>query len=151
MSESQDRARAKWKKNNPQKYKETKAKWQKDNPQKHSEANAKWRKKNPLYGSRNGRKWRANNAEIVTKKNRERKKLHRELKQKLVDIFGGKCVKCGYDRCPAALDFHHPNPAIKEKSVCSLIDSSFDQAVEEAKKCILLCSNCHDEIHYFDD
>ena len=71
-----------------------------------------------------------------------RKKL-----RKLRDHFGGKCVICGYDKCYDALDFHHEDPLIKEKSITGMAHKSFEKLVEEAKKCILVCANCHREIH----
>lgn len=57
---------------------------------------------------------------------------------------GGKCVVCGYDRCASALDFHHINPANKLGIVSRLGPK---KAESEAMKCVLICSNCHREIH----
>jgi len=50
------------------------------------------------------------------------------------------CDLCGYNKCGAALDFHHRDPKEKEHRVW--VPSS-----EEAEKCDLLCSNCHHEVH----
>lgn len=59
---------------------------------------------------------------------------------------GGQCVRCGYDTCMQALEFHHLDPTKKETIISS--DSiTVEQAIEESKKCILLCSNCHKELH----
>jgi hypothetical protein len=69
-----------------------------------------------------------------------------EIKQILVDERGGKCEQCGYDRCIAALQFHHRDPAQKAAQVSKL--KSLTKARAEAKKCDLLCSNCHDEITF---
>ena len=65
---------------------------------------------------------------------------------------GGRCSRCGYDKCLDALDFHHLDPSKKIKarngSVTNLVRSvGIKIAIEEAKKCILLCSNCHREEH----
>lgn len=61
-------------------------------------------------------------------------------------IYGGHCVRCGYDTCIQALDFHHTDPAQKDTIVSS--DSiTLEKAIEESKKCILLCANCHKEFH----
>ena len=61
-------------------------------------------------------------------------------------IYGGKCVRCGYDICTAALEFHHLDPTIKDTIISS--DSiTLEKAIEESKKCILICSNCHKEFH----
>jgi hypothetical protein len=72
--------------------------------------------------------------------------LKRELKIKL----GGKCSKCGYDKSFYALDFHH-NQGAKEGNVSRLIkDFSKQKALKEIEKCILLCANCHRELHHED-
>lgn len=70
---------------------------------------------------------------------------HKRIKQRLVAAFGGKCSICGYNRSNAALDFHHENPEQKEGEITKM--NRFDKAFEEAKKCILVCANCHREIH----
>lgn len=55
-------------------------------------------------------------------------------------------MRCGYDTCMQALEFHHLDPTKKETIISS--DSiTVEQAIEESKKCILLCSNCHKELH----
>jgi len=76
------------------------------------------------------------------------RKRQRKIKEQSIAYKGGKCVKCGYDKCPAALQFHHLDPTKKEftLSKCSL--TSFEKVKSELDKCILLCSNCHAELHY---
>lgn len=65
------------------------------------------------------------------------------------EIFykGGKCCKCGYDKCVDALEFHHENPNEKEFKLGSGNTVSWQEYKEEVLKCILVCSNCHKEIH----
>lgn len=63
----------------------------------------------------------------------------------LVETKGGKCQVCGYNKCIAALDFHHLDPKIKDKKPIGIM--YLEEALEEIKKCILVCSNCHREIH----
>jgi hypothetical protein len=71
----------------------------------------------------------------------------KELKKKLVEHFGGECMKCGYDRCLAALDFHHLDPQTKKFGIgYKGYTRSFKSALEEAKKCVLICANCHREV-----
>lgn len=70
-------------------------------------------------------------------------------KQELVYIMGGKCVLCGYDKCIAALEFHHIDKSQKERQLSSGSCHSWEEDVQEAKKCALVCSNCHKEIEYF--
>lgn len=73
----------------------------------------------------------------------------RKLKIDLVNHFGGACQCCGYNKCIASLDFHHLNPNEKEFGIGeSGAIRSLAQLIEEAKKCLLVCSNCHREIHY---
>ena len=75
-------------------------------------------------------------------------------KQYLVDLLGGKCEKCGYDKSYAALDFHHKERASKVFNIGNAIkemdDYSFKTLVvrEVVDKCQLLCSNCHRETHW---
>ena len=70
----------------------------------------------------------------------------RKVKQMLVDEFGGGCVICGYDRVPSSLCFHHVDPSQKSLPMTMAAGRSIDTYREEAKKCILVCANCHGEI-----
>lgn len=76
----------------------------------------------------------------------------RALKRKLVFIqmLGGKCSICGYDKNMAALEFHHRDSNEKNfpLSVRELSNTREDLLLEELKKCDLICSNCHKEKHY---
>jgi len=76
-------------------------------------------------------------------------KSQRKKKLFAVEQFGGKCQLCGYDRCIDALEFHHIDPAKKEHSPSYVIFSrSWERAFKELEKCLLICSNCHREIHH---
>jgi len=70
----------------------------------------------------------------------------RENKRRLVDAFGGCCSVCGYSKSLQVLQFHHHEPN-KERGVSDLLRNKYEVALAEAKKCILLCSNCHLELH----
>ena len=59
---------------------------------------------------------------------------------------GGKCSICGYNKYYGALEFHHLDPSQKDFTI-SNDHFKLQEAVEESKKCILLCSNCHKELH----
>jgi transposase len=72
----------------------------------------------------------------------------KDVRDRLVAEAGGCCVICGYDRCIAALHFHHLDPATKRFSIRSGRTPSLDRLREEAEKCILLCSNCHAEVEF---
>ena len=68
----------------------------------------------------------------------------RKVKEILVREAGGCCAICGYNRCMAALEFHHVNPAEKAFHVSrNGVTRSLARARAEARKCALLCSNCH--------
>lgn len=73
----------------------------------------------------------------------------RRTKEKLVEYKGGKCIKCGYNKCVDALEFHHKNPNEKEFGISTKgITRSFEKLKVEVDKCDLVCANCHKEIHY---
>lgn len=61
--------------------------------------------------------------------------------------MGGKCQICGYGNCLEALDFHHIHPEEKTFNFNKGQTKSWDVNIEELKKCVLLCSNCHREVH----
>ena len=71
----------------------------------------------------------------------------RTVKRILVAEAGGSCAICGYDRCIAALQFHHLQPATKLFALSTEgVTRSISAARAEAKKCVLLCANCHAEV-----
>lgn len=74
----------------------------------------------------------------------------RRLKEALVKYKGGKCEICGYNKCINALEFHHLNPNEKEFGLSNGNIKSLERLKKEVEKCILVCSNCHHEIHYAD-
>jgi DNA invertase Pin-like site-specific DNA recombinase len=91
---------------------------------------------------------------IVKQDNETRKKSivkavinwRRRVKIKLIEYKGGECEKCGYNKCINALSFHHKDPNEKDFSISGK-SYSFDRMKKEVDKCILVCSNCHIEIH----
>jgi transposase len=71
----------------------------------------------------------------------------RDIKRILVAEAGGKCLLCGYDRSLSGLHFHHVDPAAKSFALSRQgVTRSLDAARAEARKCVLLCSNCHAEV-----
>jgi hypothetical protein len=69
------------------------------------------------------------------------------LKALLIEEAGGRCSICGYDRQPQALAFHHVDPAQKGFALSrKRITLSLQALRAEARKCVLLCSNCHAEV-----
>lgn len=78
------------------------------------------------------------------------KNRRQKLKEMGVEYKGGKCIKCGYDECIAALEFHHKNKEEKEFTISKYQNLSWIRIKKELDKCDLLCSNCHKELHYYE-
>ena len=75
-------------------------------------------------------------------------KRRRDVRKKLVEYKGGSCVICGYNKCIDALDLHHMNAKEKEFGISSKgLTRAWSSVQKEADKCVLLCANCHREIH----
>jgi predicted HNH restriction endonuclease len=74
------------------------------------------------------------------------------VQQELIASCGGVCVRCRKSFHPNIYDFHHTDPTVKE---FNLDRSNFGRNVkklfDEAKKCVLVCANCHREIHTYLD
>jgi hypothetical protein len=81
-------------------------------------------------------------------KNYQKVKYFRnKIKERSVEYKGGKCIVCGYDRCIKALEFHHTNPEEKDFTVGSNTNRAWEKIKKEIDKCVLVCANCHREIH----
>jgi predicted HNH restriction endonuclease len=75
-------------------------------------------------------------------------KRRKKIREMAVAHKGGQCQLCGYDRCLAALEFHHPDPAKKDFSISADGSTrSWTRVRQEIEKCVLLCANCHREVH----
>lgn len=70
----------------------------------------------------------------------------KRTKLKLVEYKGGVCIVCGYNKSIEALQFHHLDPKQKDFAISGK-SWAFDRLKEEVDKCILVCANCHIEIH----
>jgi hypothetical protein len=87
----------------------------------------------------------ADRAEYLTKAVARRR---RRLKEMVVKYKGGKCVICGYKRCLDAFDLHHTGDSTKKFGLSQRgLTRSWKTIKKEADKCILVCANCHREIH----
>jgi hypothetical protein len=76
------------------------------------------------------------------------KQFRKSRKEKAVQLLGNKCCKCGYNKCLKALQFHHIDPKKKDFEISSNSSKvSWNVIEKELKKCILVCANCHAEIH----
>jgi len=75
-------------------------------------------------------------------------KKGQEKRRYAIELLGGKCVHCGFDKWDCSLDFHHLDPKKKDSTFANLRGWSRVRIEKEMKKCILLCSNCHRAVHY---
>lgn len=72
----------------------------------------------------------------------------KNLKDQCVEYMGGKCTICGYNKCTAAMVFHHLDPSTKEFAISgSAATFKWERIQAELDKCVLLCQNCHSEVH----
>ncbi|MDP2924154.1 MAG: hypothetical protein Q8O30_10625 [Candidatus Omnitrophota bacterium] len=75
-------------------------------------------------------------------------KRRKKIRTMAVECKGGKCEKCGYDKCIDALEFHHRDHNAKDFSISKKgYTRSWQRVKEEIDKCMLVCANCHREIH----
>ncbi len=86
----------------------------------------------------------------LEKKRNYKKRIRAAKKKKIIDRFGAKCQICFYNKCQNSLNFHHIDPSTKcfDVSDATCRKNIPDELLEkELKKCILICANCHNEIH----
>ena len=78
------------------------------------------------------------------------KAWRKRTKQRIIESMGGKCCICGYNKCNESLSLHHLDPSGKEISMGSIraTPRAWAKIIEELRKCVLVCNNCHGEIHY---
>ncbi len=69
-----------------------------------------------------------------------------KVKRILVEEAGGGCAVCAYKRSVVNLHFHHVDPSRKSFGISVALGKSLAAYREEAKKCVLVCANCHGEI-----
>ena len=82
------------------------------------------------------------------RKPKRRYESRQEIKKKAVGYKGGCCEICKYDKCLAALTFHHRDPSQKDFGISDIMNLvTFKKLRKELDKCHLLCLNCHSEVH----
>jgi len=87
----------------------------------------------------------ADRAAYMVKAVDKRRKLIRKMS---VEYKGGHCEICGYSKCNNALEFHHRDSSAKDFGISAKgYTRSWEKVKAELDKCILLCANCHREIH----
>jgi predicted HNH restriction endonuclease len=69
------------------------------------------------------------------------------IKRKLIAYKGGRCEKCGYSKdYISVFCFHHKDPKQKDFGIAGC-KQRYEKMIKEVDKCILLCHNCHNELH----
>ncbi|MCB9810845.1 MAG: hypothetical protein H6779_00910 [Candidatus Nomurabacteria bacterium] len=87
----------------------------------------------------------ADRAEYLKKAVSDRR---RKLKEMAIEYGGGKCQICGYKKCKRALSFHHKDANKKDFGLSAKgLTRSWNKIKKELDKCILVCANCHMELH----
>jgi hypothetical protein len=90
------------------------------------------------------------------KKVKAQNSLQQAVKQKNIKYKGGSCQmtgdefpggKCEYNKCNGALAFHHLIQEDKSFAISNARHLPWKILEPELDKCILLCSNCHSEVH----
>jgi len=72
----------------------------------------------------------------------------KKLKAMVIEYKGGVCIICGYGKYAGAFDLHHINGSTKEFGLSMQgLTRSWEKTKKEADKCVLLCANCHREVH----
>ena len=75
-------------------------------------------------------------------------KRRKKIRQMAVEYKGGRCSICGYSRCVEALEFHHLDPQSKDFGISDKgYTRSWKKVKEELDRCVILCANCHREVH----
>ncbi len=82
-------------------------------------------------------------------KHESMQKRRQDFKQWCLKYKGGRCIVCGYNKSPRALHFHHLDPNQKDFKISNTRGNVIkrERIVVELDKCVLLCSNCHAEVH----
>ncbi len=75
------------------------------------------------------------------------KKARAAKKQKIKNYAGAKCILCDYNKYLGALEFHHKDPTKKDFQISRMGNKKWEIIKKEIDKCILVCANCHREIH----
>ena len=75
-------------------------------------------------------------------------KRRKQIRKMSIEYKGSRCAICRYNKCVQALEFHHRNPSKKDFGISAKgYTRSWQKVKNELDKCILLCANCHREVH----
>ena len=105
------------------------------------------KKKAKEYSKRWNKAYYSKHKKEEIERSKARKKMLREWFNKYKKNLS--CSKCGENHT-ACLEFHHLNEKEKSFGISHSIESmgySKEKMMNEIKKCIVLCSNCHRKLH----
>ena len=103
--------------------------------------------RNKEKDAENSRNYRRTHSEEINKRKRSRMKEKREWLDSLKKE--SKCSKCGEERW-FCLEYHHIDPSKKKFGIAVSVSIGYGKKriLEEIKKCIVLCANCHRKLHW---
>lgn len=74
--------------------------------------------------------------------------FRRRTKRRAVDLLGGRCHGCTQVFPVAAFEFHHLDARTKDFAISvDGIPRPWERIAAELAKCVLVCANCHREVH----
>lgn len=74
--------------------------------------------------------------------------FRRRTKQKAVALLGGRCSGCDREFAASTFEFHHLDPSLKDFAISADgVARPWERIAAELAKCVLVCANCHREIH----
>jgi len=108
------------------------------------------------------REYEARNRETITARSKEYNErmgmdkyyraYRKKIRQDFLSIYkkGKSCASCGYNKYPEILQFHHKNKKDKSFNIANKVRtaSALKKVKVEIDKCILLCPNCHNWLHF---
>lgn len=136
----------KWYQDNLLREREKARKYYRDNREKLNEYSRKWYENNPEYFKKYQKQYYKDNPKRLRERRRKRKEEIKEYINNYKLLRG--CEICGYKKCAVALEFHHTGDD-KEFDIGRAGDRrvSLERLKKEMAKCIILCANCHRELH----
>lgn len=117
------------------------------NTLKYKASRRRWYAKNAVRLRAQQKEWRADNKEkrkaYNTKWQEDKKRWFYEYK------VGLQCERCGYNKCVEGLAFHHKSHGDKDFNITFGVGNFYPREIimEEIGKCVVLCLNCHAELH----
>jgi hypothetical protein len=130
-----------WRLANPEKARAYQKKWR-DGPKRRGYIK-KWEENNKDKRKIYQKRYYDKNPKKRSKDSSDRIKIKRQM---LTDIkLKNGCSICGYNRCAAALHFHHTGD--DKEILLSHPHASIETLLAEVEKCMVVCANCHAELH----